>query len=51
MRCEECDGKGWVPFKAEGFVVRMPCMACLGDGVAHCCDGLRAQPDEEGAEE
>jgi len=54
MRCEECKGEGMVwrdslpatgimPGDPEhsppGFSLKVPCGACGGSGVAHCCDG------------
>ena len=35
MRCEICHGTG---------KLLLPCPDCDGSGIAHCCDGLRAQP-------
>ena len=54
MRCPTCanSGKpGYVPavMEASSRGVRVlhwrPCPDCQGDGTAHCCDGLRAQPE------
>ncbi len=60
MICETCQGRGRVPppkmTTQEGFekyVIRGElgpeqwplCPDCSGSGQAHCCDGLREQPD------
>jgi hypothetical protein len=53
MQCDTCKDSG-----NPGYVVHppadpngrtfyfVPCPDCGGTGVAHCCDGLRAQPDD-----
>lgn len=55
MRCGRCEGTGRI---AEVKRLRrsdewmqgpwMPCPDCNGSGQAHCCDGLCAQPEENG---
>ena len=61
MICEACHGTGrrlnpaltvhstmtggWVE-NPHGLPLLVPCDECGGSGVAHCCDGLRAQPEE-----
>jgi hypothetical protein len=57
MRCETCQGRGWrfsLPPGANAFEMRLPALAnamqrvpcneCGGSGIAHCCDGDRANP-------
>lgn len=40
MRCETCHGQ---------LMTGIPCPDCGGSGVAHCCDGICAQPETAGA--
>lgn len=54
MRCEPCQGTGHVLDYAIPWKMAMhskpatkPCDACGGTGQQHCCDGLRAQPDDD----
>ena len=51
MRCETCQGRGWVRDQIPMFTEypnaairhpKVPCPDCGGCGVAHCCDGLTA---------
>jgi hypothetical protein len=59
MRCETCHGTGTVVAPATldeeqrglndiwaGDPYPFPCPDCGGCGVAHCCEGLREQPEE-----
>lgn len=60
MRCETCKGQGsrLIPIKhplsdaMPGIYVgnAAPCPDCNGSGVAHCCDGLKEQPDGDDGE-
>lgn len=46
MQCETCQGTG----RADRYGYLMPwlsCLDCSGSGIAHCCDGLQAQPSGE----
>lgn len=45
MICPYCI-KGVPIARAGEPVMPYPCEACGGTTVAHCCDGVRAQPDE-----
>jgi hypothetical protein len=59
MICDTCHGKGRVIRDASLAVGVMPgdprypvsiwepCPDCGGCGIGHCCDGLRAQADDE----
>lgn len=62
MICEACQGFGWRlnPELAvietrqsiyienpAGLPMLVPCSECGASGVAHCCDGLQAQPEED----
>lgn len=31
----------------DNLPLLVPCDECQGSGVAHCCEGLRAQPGED----
>ena len=42
MLCAYCHGKRLVVRDGQPF----PCEACGGLGVAHCCEGMMAQPGE-----
>lgn len=59
--CETCQGAGRVwrdslpiigalpgdpQTPPPGFSLKVPCPECGGSGVAHCCDGLQAKPDD-----
>jgi len=44
MRCETCQGAGMVSGLWPEWM-RGPCSDCNGTGIAHCCDGLREQPE------
>lgn len=61
MVCERCQGQGSLPFIHPLFRSRRPCgfvgkdisgmtffvcPECNGSGTAHCCDGLREQPED-----
>jgi hypothetical protein len=64
MRCEACHGCGavWVPpdgfrtldgalgITGDGSAIELTCPECNGSGVAHCCDGICAQPQTEFSE-
>ena len=58
MICETCHGIGEVLIDRESNVVSrlrdtlmmMPCPDCIG-GHAHCCDGLREQPEPSNVNE
>lgn len=39
MRCETCRGTGGPPWA--------PCPDCGGGGIAHCCEGDQAQPEND----
>ena len=41
MICERCHGAGEV----LNFSLPEPCPECNGCGLAHCCDGMREQPE------
>src|SRR5262249_55798206 len=50
MKCEACQGRGFVlktMTAVDGNPVRVlePCPECNCIGIAHCCDGMREQPD------
>jgi DnaJ-class molecular chaperone len=49
MICETCQGKGFVKPSDKGADVPkdaiVPCGECGGTGFAHCCEGLRCQPE------
>jgi hypothetical protein len=63
MICERCQGEGrvlnpalsvsytrtrvWID-NPRGLPLMIPCPECGGSGIAHCCEGLQAQPGEEG---
>lgn len=57
MICEICHGSGrWFPSLADIQRGRRgakslsdfrPCEDCGGTGFSHCCDGLRASPEDE----
>ena len=49
MRCERCQGLGWV-IELGDMIGGKPCPECNGGGIAHCCDGLREQPENEDGE-
>jgi hypothetical protein len=61
MICEVCHGTGkrlnpalsldrsplaGLRGNPKGLPLLVPCEDCGGSGVAHCCDGLRAQPED-----
>jgi hypothetical protein len=57
MICPTCHGEGWIEISKDDprasnavtFYNGRPiisCPDCGGHGIAHCCDGLREQPDE-----
>jgi len=51
MRCEVCHGLGKLKraLQAEPeSEIELPCSDCGGSGIAHCCDGICAQPEDEG---
>lgn len=43
MRCESCQGRGWIVRRRDNYWVYCP--DCGGSGVTHCCEGDRAQPE------
>lgn len=43
MRCEACQGTGWRTVLRTVPRGVLPCEACNGFGVQHCCEGV--QPD------
>ena len=63
MRCEACHGRGAVrvtrvplvfpclldalQVAADGTAIELSCPECDGSGIAHCCDGICAQPPTE----
>jgi hypothetical protein len=49
MRCDVCQGSGFVAGLETELDVVEPCPACNGCGQGHCCDGLReqAEPDDD----
>jgi hypothetical protein len=54
MLCETCRWSGRPGFvrvtrnlQQDGHREMMPCPDCGGRGIAHCCDGICAQPDAE----
>jgi hypothetical protein len=52
MICERCHGAGVMPEGTSKYsevlppALPLPCDECGGSGVAHCCEGLRAQPED-----
>lgn len=57
MRCERCQGARFVAGSiivncgsplAEETKLMVPCPDCTG-GIAHCCEGLREQPEKDDA--
>lgn len=51
MRCERCRGGGRTAEYSDGRSVVVLCPACGGTGLAHCCDGERAQCEKDGETE
>jgi hypothetical protein len=41
MRCEFCQGTGWIKWVAFSYPLDVQCPHCLG-GISHCCDGIQA---------
>ena len=50
MRCEMCDGRGFVRDMSKNIVTEgaagtqccrahLPCPVCQGSGIAYCCEG------------
>jgi hypothetical protein len=49
MICETCHGTGKTMRDPDrGGSIWEPCGDCGGCGFAHCCEGLREQPEAEG---
>ncbi len=51
MRCETCDGRGFVTSKQPHLRPTDPCPDCGGTSIAHCCDGIVACPILDAEEE
>lgn len=54
MICPECHGTGKLTCRLNGasyVYPLLPCHACQGSKIAHCCDGERAQPEPDKREE
>lgn len=54
MRCETCHGTGKLTCRLNGVPYvypRLPCNACQGSGLAHCCEGDCAQPEPPARED
>ena len=51
MICPVCHGAGkirqWLSLMGGALWRDVPCESCGGCGVAHCCDGLCAQPEPD----
>ena len=50
MKCENCLGLGVLTGNDRLFpsgAPSWPCPECGGSGIAHCCEGLQAQPEDE----
>ena len=53
MRCEKCQGAGHrkspyiVGLKDGDIYTVNVCTDCGGTGIAHCCEGMREQPEPE----
>lgn len=47
MICSACEGEGWL--LTEVSEEWIPCDHCGGCGLAYCCEGERAQPEDENA--
>jgi hypothetical protein len=41
MRCEKCQGRGYVKVYTESLsrLVYEPCPDCHGSGITYCCEG------------
>ena len=50
MLCQECQGSGW-SMRCEIEGQALPCDACAGCGLDHCCTGDVVQLDYEPARE
>lgn len=55
MRCEKCDGTGWVTGVNENPLSncrdrlrpqQIPCPACEGNGIQSCCEGMCGDFDD-----
>lgn len=52
MLCDRCIGTGFShKYKKKGkyfdCIVCVPCEECGGNGIIHCCEGLREQPESD----
>ena len=52
MICETCKGTGFYPTvqsteDSGEFFTCQPCSECNGQMIAHCCEGLREQPETD----
>jgi len=46
MICPECDGEGYQKFTdPTGALAILPCLGCMGSGIASCCDAAGSYVD------